>query len=127
MRADGRFEKDDPRINRKGKPPGPNSLVKVVLVALGSDGRDLFGGIMARLLLKGRLEFPGVEALMSAGVPAKTDDIPKPKEVTVDQYLAVVRHFCPTATKGGEEDAEAVADFKALHERVSAAKKAVNE
>lgn len=115
----GRFVKGDPRCWREGRQSGALSLVRTVQQVLGNDGRHLFGLIMARLLLTRTLELPSKAELMAAGVPAK--QIPTAEKLSIEQYLSVIRIFCPSASKG-DEDAGAV-NFRSLLERV----RAVNE
>lgn len=114
------FVKGDPRINRKGRAPGPLSMVRSVLQSLGPEGRQLFGTIWARVLLTMRLEFPSKEDLLALGIPAK--ELPKGQDLTVEQYLKVVQHFCPTGKEGGKDsENEGIQDLQAMVTAVKAA------
>ena len=84
------FTAGDSRINRKGRPPGPYSLVKWVIDELGEDGRRDVGRIMARALATGKLRFPHQKTSVM---------------LSADQWMRLVIHFCPLP-KDAEIDAE---------------------
>lgn len=74
------FSRDDPRINRNGRPPSP-SLTAEIMAALGPEGRELAARMLARIVTSAEWTPP------NRGVT----------KLDFEQWWAVVQRFVPAA------------------------------